>query len=1133
LRIGVFVCYCGSNIGANVDVEKVAEEAQTFPGVVFTQTNLYTCSEPGQLQIVKAVKEHNLNRVVVASCSPQVHNVTFMRTVESAGLNPYLFNMANLREQDSWIHDDRQKATQKAIELVRMAVSKVYRQGELYPKYFDINKTVMVIGGGITGIQTALDIANGGRKVILVEKEASIGGKMAQLDKTFPTIDCSACILSPKMVDVGTHENIELLTNSEVVKLEGSVGNFTATIRKKPRYIVIKNCTSCGECEKVCPVTIPNSYEAGIAERKAISKMFAQAVPSAYNIHKRGKAPCRSSCPADVAAQGYIALIREGKYLEALKLHREDNPFPSICGRVCTHPCELNCTRKLVDSPIAIMDLKRFISDYQLKLGEIPLPQMEEKKSQKVAIIGSGPAGLTAAYYLAKKGYGVKIWEAMPAVGGMMRTEIPDYRLPQDILDKEIEVITRMGVEIETNRRMENTDQLWKLRQDYDAVFLATGAHKDMPINIGEEGVEGVISGVEFLKEVSWGQGKKLEGKVGVIGGGNVAIDSARSALRLGAGQVDIFYRRSQHEMPAIEEEYEDAVEEGVGMNFLTTPIKLIQENGKLKQVVFIKNKLGEPDQSGRRSFIPIEGSEFTLEMDWLILAIGQRPDTDYLTTGDNKLKITSWDSIQLEDDNILLADSRGIFAGGDAVTGPATVTEAIGHGKLAARAIDRYIQGESLTEISQAIAQEKKAEPRLKAEEVFTEKELKEFKKAARAKARKLEIQKRTKSFEEVVATLSEEEAKREAARCLNCGICSECGQCIEACEAKAIDYSQKEEIITKEIGAVAVTVGIDVLTADMFGEYGGGQLQDVITSLQYERLMCASGPTHGHIARPSDKKEPKKIVFLSCVGSRDRSRGLEYCSSACCMYIAKQAILTKEHIKDSQSYVFYTDIRSPGKDYDEFIDRAKQYGTKYIRGRVSKVYRREKDGKLIVKGIDTVLDQMVEIEADLVVLATAMVASQQAKQLAKVLNISTGPFGFFKESHPKLRPVETNTNGIFIAGACQSPKDIPTSVAQGGGAAAKILALMSKDKLASDPMVAKVDQIRCIGCNKCLMVCPFNAIEEVTVRGKEVVNVIETVCKGCGLCEATCPINAITLNGFTDELILEEIKAFSTKGY
>jgi heterodisulfide reductase subunit A2 len=1129
LRIGVFVCYCGSNIGANVDVEKVADETKKLPGVVFTQTNLYTCSEPGQLQIIKAVKEQNLNRVVVASCSPQVHNVTFMRTVESAGLNPYLFNMANLREQDSWVHDNREKATEKAIDLVRMAVSKVYRHGELYPKYFDINKNVLVIGGGITGIQTALDVADGNRQVIMVEKEPSIGGKMAQLDKTFPTIDCSACILSPKMVDVGTHKNIELLSNSEVVKVEGSVGNYTVTIRQRPRYIDLKKCTSCGDCEKVCPVNITNTYEAGTSTRKAISKMFAQAVPSAYNIHKKGKAPCRSSCPAGVAAQGYIALIREGKYFEALKLHREDNPFPSVCGRVCTHPCESNCTRKLVDDPIAIMTLKRFMADYELKLGEVPLPEIEEKKNKKIAVIGSGPAGLSASYFLAKKGYDIKVFEAESVIGGMMKTEIPDYRLPPKILDLELDVIKRMGVDIVTDSRINTSDELWDLKKEYDAVFLATGAHKDMPINIGEQNIEGVISGVEFLKDVSLGKATRMKGKVGIVGGGNVAIDSARSALRLGASEVAIFYRRSQKEMPAIEEELEDALEEGVKINYLTAPVKVVEENGKLKGIVFIKNELGEPDESGRRRFIPIEGSEFTVDMDYLVLAIGQRPETAYLVTGDKKFKTTRWDSVEMKNEDILLVDDAGIFAGGDVVTGPSTVTEAIGHGKLAAKVIHRYISGEKLEDIAKDISEQQKAVKKLKAEEVFTKKELESFEKDERLEVDKLDPVERIKSFAEVLKPITEEQALREASKCLNCGICSECEECIKACQAECIDYSQKEQIITKKVGAIAVTVGVDILEADVFGEYGGGDLEDVITSLQYERLMCASGPTHGHIVRPSDKKEPKNIVFLSCVGSRDRSRGLEYCSSSCCMYLAKQAILTKEHIPDSKSTIFYTDIRSPGKDYDEFVDRAKKYGTNYIRGRVSKVYRREKDGKLIIRGVDTVLNRTAEVEADLVVLATAMVPTAKAKELAGILNISTGPFGFFKESHPKLRPVETNTSGVYIAGACQSPKDIPTSVAQGSAVAAKILALMSADKLASDPIVAKVNQARCIGCNKCLMVCPFSAIEEVSLRDKNVVNVIETVCKGCGLCEATCPINAVSLNGFTDEMLLEELKAFS----
>ena len=1129
MRIGVFICYCGSNIGATVDVERVAQEVLKFPGVVFSQTNLYTCSEPGQAQIKKAVKEHNLTRAVVASCSPRVHNTTFMRAVESAGLNPYLFDMANIREQDSWIHDDREKATQKAIDLIRMSVYKVYKQRELYPKFLDINKNVLVIGGGIAGIQSSLDMADGGLKVLLVEKEASIGGRMAQLDKTFPTIDCSACILSPKMVDVGFHENIELSSLSEVIKVEGSIGNFKVTIRKKPRYVDIKKCTSCGDCEKVCPVDYANEFEAELSSRKAISKMFVQAVPSAYSLNKKGTAPCRSKCPADVPAQGYIALIKDKKYLEALKLHREENPFPSICGRVCMHPCEANCARNLVDDPVSILNLKRFISDFEASSGDIPIPEIEERKNKKIAVIGSGPAGLTASYFLAKRGYEVKVFEALPVAGGMLKTGIPEYRLPARILDREIDLLRRMGIEIKTDSRVKSSDDIWALKnsKNFDAVFLATGADKNMPLNIEGENLEGVLSGVEFLKDVKLSKIKEINGVLAVIGGGNAAIDSARTALRLGAEKVTIFYRRSREEMPAMEEEIEDALLEGIEINYLTSPLKIEGINSKVKELVLIKNELGEPDSSGRRRPVPVKGSEFSHKADFVILAVGQEPDTEYLTAGEKVFEITKGKNIKLASKDILLVDEAGIFAGGDLVLGPSTVTDAIAHGKLAANVIHKFLSGKKIEEIEEEALRDNEARLFLKPDEVFNSKQIKSFKKIKRVNAGKLQSAERTGSFREVVLPISEQEALTEAARCLSCGICSECHECVKVCQAGAIDYSQKEEIITRNVGAIVVATGTDIFDTDIFEEYGKKDLEDVITSLQYERLLCASGPTGGHVLRPSDKKEPKKIVFLSCVGSRDKSRGMPYCSSACCMYLAKQSILTKEHIPDSQSYIFYTDIRSPGKDYDEFIIRAKEYGTQYIRGKVSKIYK--KDSKLIVKGVDTLLGKPMDIEADLVVLAPSIVPQKDSKKLAEVLNITTGTFGFYTESHPKLRPVETNTAGIFLAGTCQSPKDIPASVAEGSATASKVLSLMSKDKLATDPIVARVDPLRCIGCDKCIMVCPFLAIEKVEFRKKNVVRVIESVCKGCGLCEATCPIDAISLNGFTDELILDELKAFS----
>lgn len=1129
MRIGVFVCYCGSNIAGTVDVERVAKEILKFPGVVFSQTNLYTCSEPGQTQIKKAIKEHNLNRVIVASCSPRVHNSTFMRTVETVGLNPYLFEMANIREQNSWIHDNKENATEKAIELIRMAVAKVNKNRELYPKYFDMNKNVLVIGGGIAGIQAALDIADGGKKVILIEKEASIGGRMAQLDKTFPTIDCSACILSPKMVDVGMHENIELLTLSEVTKVEGSIGNFKISIKKKPRYINLKDCTSCGDCEKVCPVKYTNVFEAELVKRTAISKMFTQAVPSAYFINKRGKAPCRSNCPVDVPAQGYIALIRQKKYAEALELHRKENPFPSICGRVCTHPCEMNCARSFVDEPIAIMNLKRFIADYERQLSEIPLPEMAEKKNKKVAIIGSGPAGLTAAYYLAKNGYAATVFEALPFAGGMLRVGIPEYRLPSGILDLEIDLIRRMGVDIKTNTTVKSSDETRKLIKSggYSAVFLATGAGKNSSVKIKDDNLDGVISGVDFLRDFRLSKIIRMEGEVAVIGGGNAAIDSSRTALRLGAQKVRIFYRRSHEEMPALEEEIEDALSEGIEINYLTSPVEITGKDGKVKNLRLIKNILGEPDASGRRRPVPVEGSEYEVKADAVILAIGQEPDTEYLTEGSEKIELMPDKTVKMDKKEILLVDKSGIFAGGDMLLGPSTVTEAIGHGKIAARVISKFIEGSSFEEIEAEIKNEQESEKSLKADEVFTAEELAQFERAKRNSIKKINPADRVGNFKEVVSTFMEEEALKEADRCLDCGICSDCQQCAKACEANAIDYSHKEEILTREVGAIVVATGADIFNTDVFEEYGSKEFEDVISAIQYERLMCASGPTGGHIIRPSDKKEPETIVFLSCVGSRDKSKGMPYCSAACCMYLAKQAILTKEHMPNSNSTIFYTDIRSPGKSYDEFIIRAKEYGTQYVRGKVSKIYKQ--GSKLIVRGVDTLIGKPLEIEADLVVLAPAMIPSKGSKQLAEVLNITSGTFGFYTESHPKLRPVETNTAGIFLAGACQSPKDIPDSVAQGSATASKILAMMSKDKLLTNPIVAVVDKVRCIGCNKCLYVCPFSAIEEQALKDRKVVQVIETVCKGCGLCEATCPIDAISLNGFNDEMILEELDAFS----
>jgi heterodisulfide reductase subunit A len=608
---------------------------------------MYTCSEPGQDEIKAAITREKLDRIVVAACSPRMHENTFRKTIEKAGLNRYFLEMANIREHVSWIGLDKDLNTNKALEAVTMAVAKVMQDKPLFSSSFKINKRVMVIGGGVAGMQSALDCADGGLEVVLVEKSPAIGGMMARLDKTFPTIDCSICILGPKMVDVGQHENIKLYAYSEVEEIKGYVGNYQVKIRRKAAYVDWTKCTGCGLCMEKCP-----------------SK-------NAYDHFNFGAAPTRAI--------------------------------------------------------------------------NIPFPQAIPKKAK-----------------------------------------------------------------------------------------------------------------------------------------------------------IDANFCRQ-----------------------------------------FIKGK----------------------------------------------------------------------------------------------------------------------------------------------------------------------------------------CGVCAKVCPTGAINYDQQDEIVTEDIGAIVVATGYGLLDQERLPEYGGGRYPDVISGIQYERFLNASGPTSGHIIRPSDHEEPKTVVFVSCAGSRDKSIGVPYCSNFCCMYIAKQAILTKDHIPDSQSYVFYMDIRSPGKGYDEFTRRAQEeYGVKYIRGRVSRIYPKGK--KMIVQGADTLLGTTVEVEADLVVLATAAIAADGAPQMAEKLHISYDTFGFYVESHPKLRPVETNTSGVFLAGACQGLKDIPASVTQGSAAASKVLSLFSKDMLESDPAIAQVNINTCVGCYKCLRTCPFGAIVEDTLRsGKQVAKVIETVCAGCGVCTATCPCGSIQLQHFTDNQLLAEV--------
>jgi len=856
---------------------------------------------------------------------------------------------------------------------------------------------------------------------------------------------------------------------------------------------------------------------------------------------------------------------------------------------------------------VGIAHIKRFVGDLELKIPATEIPPIEGR-AESVAIVGGGPAGLTAAHDLALKGYHVTVFESAPVLGGMMKFGIPTFRLPKEILRREISDILALGVKVRLNMTMGKDMTIPDLfRRGYKAVFLAVGAQKGKKMNIPGEELDGVYQAIDFLKEVNLGEiittpiatvdedlcvgcgscgpsciygairlkadknnpkkkypevlkylckgcGKcasvcpskaiKLTGfhdmvpkigkKVVVIGGGNAALDTARSATRLGAEEVSILYRRSRVEMPAEPDwEIDETEREGVKLVYLVAPTHVIGEKGHVKAVECVKMELlEEKDKSGRRKIRPIPGSEFIMEVDSIILAIGQEVDTGFLAK-DVDLELTPWSSIKVDpvsfpknveddlkltpwstihvDPLTLATNIDGVFSGGDAVWGAGTVIEAIGAGKEAAISIERYINGEDLKE-------GRGIKPKV------AEVPLEGVKKKRKVPMRYMPLEKRKNNFDEVELGYTEEEAIEEARRCLNCGGCSECFECVRTCEADAINHDMKEEIVDIDVGAIVVATGFDLFDPLAKPEYGYGNYKNVITGLEFERLVSASGPTEGHVE--INGKEPKKVVFIQCVGSRDKN-GNEYCSRVCCMYTAKQAHLVKEKIPGSELTVYYTDMRAFGKGFEEFYNRVQGEGVVYRRRELDDPIEVIKNGnKVVVKA-----KGHPDIEADLVVLATGIVPREDTKDLARILNINQSADGFLLEAHPKLRPMDTFTDGIFLAGCCQSPKDVPDTVAQASGAASRVCNILSKKQLEIEATIAHVDENLCRGCGFCVDACPYNAIElkEVEHFGHaiEVATVNEALCKGCGSCSAACLNGAIQHHGFKDGQILAMINA------
>jgi heterodisulfide reductase subunit A-like polyferredoxin len=896
----------------------------------------------------------------------------------------------------------------------------------------------IVLGGGIAGLQAAIDLARLGIRVHLVERGPSIGGRMAQLDKTFPTNDCSMCILAPKMIECAGHPNVTLHTLAELVRLEGGPGAFRAVIRKRSRFVDDARCTGCGDCAAACPVRLPNEFELGLGERASIHKPFPQAVPNVFSITKSGHAPCRDRCPAGVNAQGYVQLLRQGSYDRALAVVHETMPFAGTIGRICPRPCEGACTRGEVDEPVSICSLKRAAADLGAHVPEVAVDAETRRSLEnlRVAVVGAGPAGLTAAYNLARRGYPVTVFERLPVAGGMLRVGVPAYRLPRDVLEREIDLVRGLGVEIRTGVAIEGAAGARRLlAEGFAAVFLATGAHASTRLAIPGEDLAGVIGAVDLLRAVALGQPVTVGRSAVVVGGGNAAIDAARTLLRLGAAEVSLLYRRTRDGMPALGWEIDAALAEGVRLSTLAAPAAIDGAEGRVTGLRAIRMRLGAPDDTGRPRPEPLPGSGHLIPCEMVVPAIGQAPDLDFAGSG-----------IGISNRGTIIADPAtgatglsGVFAGGDAVSGPATAIEAVAAGNRAADAIHARLSGEAAgARVAGAVGSGRPPVSRPGAGVIARAVP------AARVRAGELPAGERFPGFAEVETGLDAGQVAAEAARCLNCATCCECRECARVCKAGAVDHLRGDEVLRIEVGACVVATGFDMFDASVIEEYGSGRIADVVTGLEFERLLSASGPTGGHVRRPSDGVAPRRIAFIQCVGSRD-VRNRVYCSAVCCMHATKEAILAHEHDPAVESTIFYMDLRAAGKTFQEYVSRAREeYAVRYVRARPAGIERDEETGEVKVIHENTTTRELHADPFDLAVLCQALVPSAGAAELAAVLGVELDEHGFIRIPDPLRAPVDTTVPGVLAAGYATGPQDIPDSVVQASAAAGRAAELL-----------------------------------------------------------------------------------------
>ncbi|HBZ26298.1 MAG TPA: glutamate synthase [Rikenellaceae bacterium] len=910
------------------------------------------------------------------------------------------------------------------------------------------NFDTLIIGGGIAGQEAALNLADMDHKVLLVEKGLSIGGKMIQLSKVFPTLDCAACITTPKMSETARHPNITLMLNSDIESISKQGNDFNVSIGKKPRYVIQENCTGCQECEVVCPEVRADEYNTNLAGRKVAYIPFSLANPRIATIDREDtSAPCINECPGGVKAYGYISLARNGQYEEAMKLHLEDIPFPGSLGRACYSPCQNACTRASLDSSVDIRKIKRFFSDYYYeKYPVAPAVDIKYKSGKKIAVIGSGPAGITAAYHLALKGHAVKIFEAAPQAGGMLRLALPEYRAPKNIVDRDLQNITVLGVEIECNRKIENLKTLKD--EGFDIVFVSVGTHDTVSLGVEGSYLKGVVSCLDFLREANIGKKEDLTGKnVMVIGGGNTAIDAARTSMRLGAKSVKVIYRRSRDEMPCFAPEIKEAEEEGVEIVTLRNPVRFLSLSGKLEKIELIKMKLGDPDSSGRRRSDPIKGSEYIADVDYVIEAIGLKPSTSPFV---NQVEINRGGTIKVNEKS-LQTSVPYIFAGGDAVTGATTLIEAAGQGKRAAFYIDKFLNNLNMEDFESG--DKLPAADKAKVLKRYTGNSV------PSVENQSIPLKDRIKSFDEVEYTYTEDELRASTQRCLDCSNCRECHQCLTICPANAIDFSQKREQYSTTVKSVVVSTGYKLFPPSGKPEYGYEKYPNVIDSMQMDRLIAPTRPFN-NVLRPGDGKTPDNIAYVLCTGSRDSSMENKscsgecsnnpICSQICCMYSIKQAQLLMGALPMADITIYYIDIRAFGKGYEEFFQQSKSMGVNFVKGKVAKIRENENgSGDLILRYEDVTKGVVKEAKHDLVVLSVGVLPNKEIPAMFTNEKLELDEFNFVKQTDELFTPSLTSIKGVFVAGAASGPKDIPDSILSAGCAASEVAGYLNSKEI------------------------------------------------------------------------------------